>query len=143
MVDEADRIKGAVLVLVRCDPRRCLVQQVLIDVHEFLGFGECFQDKGRQPQTSFIVALSKGRKAAVVAPVGELPLVPGDHQFLRLGHYLWLELSALLQVLGDVHVGGKHHHILLAAAEGHLDKLLQALHGLRQEAGGHSQVHSA
>ena len=53
---------------------------------------------------------------------------------LGLGHDLRFELVGLLQVAGDVHVGREEDHVLLAAAEGHLQELVQALDGLSQEA---------
>ena len=46
----------------------------------------------------------------------------------------------LLQVAGDEDVGGEEDHVLLAAAEGHLEQLLQPLDGLGQVAAGERQV---
>ena len=69
--------------------------------------------------------------------VGELTLVAGEHQALCLGHDLRLALPRVAQVVGDEYVGGEQDHVLLAAAEGHLQQALQPVDGLGQEAACH------
>ena len=125
------------------DPLLSLIQDAIIDVDQFLGLREGLQDEGGEEEATLLVALTEGGEAAITVPVGKLPLIAGDHQFLCLGHYLWLELSALLKVFGDKSIGGKHYHVLLAAAKGHLDKSLETFDSLRQVAGGHCYISPA
>ena len=143
MVHEADGVEGAVLVLVTPDPGRGLIEHALVDVHQVCGLSKGLEHEGGEPHAALLVALPEGGEAAVIAPVGQLPLVAGYHQFLSLGHYLRLDLAALLKVLHYVDVRGQQDHVLLAAAEGHLDEALQPLDRLGQIAGGHRQIHPA
>ena len=107
MVDETHRLEGAVGLLVLGDPAGRLGQHGVVDEDEVLGLGEGLQHEGGEPEAALLVALPEGGEAAVVAPVGQLTLVAGDHQLLGLGHDLRLELAGLLEVAGMKTSGAK------------------------------------
>ncbi len=121
-------------------PRRGIRQDGVVDEDEVLGLGEGLEDEGGEEEAALRVLVAEGGEAAVGAAIGQLPLVAGDEEGLRLGHDLRLELVRPLQVLEDKGVRGEQDHVLLAAAERHLEELVQALDGLSEEAAGEGHV---
>ncbi len=127
-------------MLVSGNPRCGIRQHCLIDEDQVFGLGEGLEDEGGEEEAALRVLITEGGEAAVGAAVGQLPLVAGDEEGLRLGHDLRLELVGALQVLEDEGVRGEHDHVLLTAAEGHLEELVQPLDGLGEEAAGQRDV---
>ena len=112
------------------------IQDLIVYVDYALGLGESLQHECGEPQAAVLVALAEGGEAAVVAAIGQLPLVAGYHQVFSLGHDLRLDLSSLLQVLGDENVGGEEDHVLLSAAERHPQQPFKPFDGLAEIAAG-------
>ncbi len=139
VMDESNLVKRTIAVLMTDNPLPGFAEHGLIDVNDVVRLGEGLQDESGQPQAALVVALTERGEAAVVPAVRQLTLIAGYHQLLSLGKDLGFELATLLEVAGYVDIRREEHHILLATAEGHLNKLLKAFHRLSEEAGRERQ----
>ena len=135
---EVIRPERAILVLPRDQHPGATREHSLINVADLTSAGEGREHKGAEPQAA--LGAAKGREAAIVALVGQLPLVAGVDEKFRLDTDLGTQLSHLTQVLQDLDVRSQEDHVLLAAAIGHLQKISDVVHGLGDRARGDVQI---
>ena len=138
MDQEIVRLEGAVLVLARDQHRGAAGKHRLVDVADLPGAGEGRENKGAQPQAA--LGAPEGREAAIVALVGQLPLVARVDEEFRLDADLGTQLAHLAQVFQNLYIGSQKDHVLLAAAIGHLQKIRDVVHGLGNRTRGDVQV---